>query len=35
MCPACFMALVISTLTSGWVLFRKQIKKLFRKNVDS
>ena len=31
MCPACFLALVISvisTLTSGWVLFKKQIKQM-------
>ena len=28
MCPACFLALVVSTLTSGWVLFKKQIKQM-------
>ena len=28
MCPACYLALVISTLTGGWVLLKKQIKKL-------
>jgi len=35
MCPACFLTLVVSTLTSGWVLFRKQIKKFLEKNVNS
>ena len=28
MCPTCFLALVVSTLTSGWVLFKKQIKQM-------
>ena len=28
MCPTCCLALVVSTLTSGWVLFRKQIKQM-------
>ena len=28
MCPACYLALVVSTLTSGWVLFKKQIKQM-------
>tara|TARA_Y100000114_G_scaffold82914_1_gene76616 strand:+ start:258 stop:563 length:306 start_codon:yes stop_codon:yes gene_type:complete len=28
MCPTCYLALVVSTLTSGWVLFRKQIKQM-------
>ena len=28
MCPACYLALVVSTLTGGWVLFRKQIKQM-------
>ena len=28
MCPACYLALAVSTLTSGWVLFKKQIKQM-------
>ena len=28
MCPTCYLALVVSALTSGWVLFKKQIKQM-------
>ena len=28
MCPTCYLALVVSVLTGGWVLFKKQIKQM-------
>ena len=31
MCPACFLALLVSTVTSSWMLFRKQIKKFIKR----